>query len=145
LLFREPNPMPLKHWLWRRGLIASAEGRLPLTRGSGALARELDRAAGELEERAAAETAAAAGGGEHLAREDLEAPRLELGRDAPARVQLGHDPVQPELLAEPGEAIDHAGRGAEGHLAGEDVVVGEAGHALGLELPAVGGAGAGAP
>jgi len=54
LLFREPNPMPLKHWLWRRGLIASAECRLPLTRVSDALARELDRAAGELEERAAA-------------------------------------------------------------------------------------------
>lgn len=43
LLFREPNPMPIKHALWRQGLIASPECRLPLTRVSDALARELDR------------------------------------------------------------------------------------------------------
>jgi 4-hydroxy-tetrahydrodipicolinate synthase len=42
-LFREPNPMPIKHCLWRQGLIASAACRLPLTRVSDALARELDR------------------------------------------------------------------------------------------------------
>ena len=41
-LFAEPNPMPIKHWLWRQGLIRSAECRLPLTRVSGALARDLD-------------------------------------------------------------------------------------------------------
>jgi 4-hydroxy-tetrahydrodipicolinate synthase len=44
LLFREPNPMPIKHCLWRAGLIGSAECRLPLTRVSAGLARELDRA-----------------------------------------------------------------------------------------------------
>jgi 4-hydroxy-tetrahydrodipicolinate synthase len=33
MLFREPNPMPLKHWLWREGFIDSPECRLPLTRG----------------------------------------------------------------------------------------------------------------
>jgi len=43
LLFREPNPMPIKHCLWRQGLIASPECRLPLTRVSTALATELDR------------------------------------------------------------------------------------------------------
>jgi 4-hydroxy-tetrahydrodipicolinate synthase len=43
LLFREPNPMPIKHCLRRQGLIASPECRLPLTRVSDALARELDR------------------------------------------------------------------------------------------------------
>ena len=43
LLFREPNPMPIKHCLWRQGLIASAACRLPLTRVSDALARDLDR------------------------------------------------------------------------------------------------------
>ena len=43
LLFREPNPMPIKHCLWRQGLIASPECRLPLTRVSDALARDLDR------------------------------------------------------------------------------------------------------
>jgi len=43
LLFKEPNPVPIKHCLWRQGLIASAECRLPLTRVSDALARELDR------------------------------------------------------------------------------------------------------
>ena len=43
LLFREPNPMPIKHCLWRQGLIASPECRLPLTRVSDTLAKELDR------------------------------------------------------------------------------------------------------
>ena len=44
LLFREANPMPIKHCLWRQGLIASPECRLPLTTISAALADELDRA-----------------------------------------------------------------------------------------------------
>ena len=44
LLFREPNPMPIKHCLWRAGLISSPECRLPLTRVSPALADQLDRA-----------------------------------------------------------------------------------------------------
>ena len=43
-LLREANPMPIKHCLWRRGLIASPECRLPLTGTSRALADELDRA-----------------------------------------------------------------------------------------------------
>jgi len=43
MLFREPNPVPIKHCLWRQGLIASPECRLPLTRASDALAGELDR------------------------------------------------------------------------------------------------------
>jgi 4-hydroxy-tetrahydrodipicolinate synthase len=43
LLFKEPNPMPIKHCLWRQGMIQSPEGRLPLTRITEALARELDR------------------------------------------------------------------------------------------------------
>lgn len=43
LLFKEPNPVPIKHCLRRQGLIASAECRLPLTRVSDALARDLDR------------------------------------------------------------------------------------------------------
>lgn len=48
LLFKEPNPMPIKHCLWRRGLIGSPECRLPLTRISPALARELEHALGDL-------------------------------------------------------------------------------------------------
>jgi 4-hydroxy-tetrahydrodipicolinate synthase len=44
LLFSEANPIPIKHCLWRQGLIASAECRLPLTRISPALADALDRA-----------------------------------------------------------------------------------------------------
>ena len=44
LLFGEANPMPLKHCLWRQGLIASPECRLPLTKISDALARRLDAA-----------------------------------------------------------------------------------------------------
>jgi 4-hydroxy-tetrahydrodipicolinate synthase len=42
-LFEEANPMPLKHCLWRQGLIASPECRLPLTSISGRLRDELDR------------------------------------------------------------------------------------------------------
>ncbi len=41
-LFREANPMPIKYCLWRQGLIASPECRLPLTSISDGLARELD-------------------------------------------------------------------------------------------------------
>lgn len=36
--------MPIKHCLWRQGLIASPECRLPLTRISRKLADALDRA-----------------------------------------------------------------------------------------------------
>jgi 4-hydroxy-tetrahydrodipicolinate synthase len=43
-LFAEANPMPIKHLLWRQGLIASPECRLPLTKISDALARRLDAA-----------------------------------------------------------------------------------------------------
>lgn len=42
LLFAEANPMPIKHLLWRQGLIASPECRLPLTSISDALASRLD-------------------------------------------------------------------------------------------------------
>jgi 4-hydroxy-tetrahydrodipicolinate synthase len=41
-LFQEANPMPIKHCLWRQGLIASPECRLPLGTVSAALAAELD-------------------------------------------------------------------------------------------------------
>jgi 4-hydroxy-tetrahydrodipicolinate synthase len=42
LLFSEPSPAPIKHWLWRTGLIASAELRLPMTEASPGLAARLD-------------------------------------------------------------------------------------------------------
>jgi 4-hydroxy-tetrahydrodipicolinate synthase len=42
LLFAEANPMPIKQLLWRQGLIASPECRLPLARISDSLARRLD-------------------------------------------------------------------------------------------------------
>ena len=42
LLFAEANPMPIKHLLWRQGLIASPECRLPLTGISDSLARRLE-------------------------------------------------------------------------------------------------------
>ncbi|WP_315835195.1 4-hydroxy-tetrahydrodipicolinate synthase [Bradyrhizobium prioriisuperbiae] len=42
-LFKEANPIPLKYCLWRQGLIASPECRLPLTAVSQGLAEELDR------------------------------------------------------------------------------------------------------
>jgi 4-hydroxy-tetrahydrodipicolinate synthase len=42
LLFAEPSPAGLKHWLWREGLIASPEVRLPMTGVSDALAERID-------------------------------------------------------------------------------------------------------
>jgi 4-hydroxy-tetrahydrodipicolinate synthase len=42
LLFSEPSPAPVKHWLWRAGLIDSPELRLPMVPVSGALATRID-------------------------------------------------------------------------------------------------------
>ena len=43
LLFSEPSPAPIKHWLWRTGLIESPEVRLPMTEVSAELAERIDR------------------------------------------------------------------------------------------------------
>jgi len=51
LLFTEPSPSPIKYWLWRLGLIESAEVRLPMTEISAELASRIDA---ELERRVAA-------------------------------------------------------------------------------------------
>jgi 4-hydroxy-tetrahydrodipicolinate synthase len=42
LLFAEPSPAPIKYWLWRTGLIDSAELRLPMTEVSAEFAAGLD-------------------------------------------------------------------------------------------------------
>ena len=42
LLFSEPSPAPLKHWLWRAGLIDSPEVRLPILPISRELGQALD-------------------------------------------------------------------------------------------------------
>jgi 4-hydroxy-tetrahydrodipicolinate synthase len=42
LLFTEPSPAPIKHWLWRAGLIDSPEVRLPMTEISDGLATRID-------------------------------------------------------------------------------------------------------
>ncbi len=47
LLFAEPSPAPIKHWLWRTGLIDSPELRLPMTPVSDALAARIDRVLAE--------------------------------------------------------------------------------------------------
>lgn len=44
LLFAEPSPAPIKYWLWREGLLASPEVRLPITAVSERLARRIDAA-----------------------------------------------------------------------------------------------------
>jgi 4-hydroxy-tetrahydrodipicolinate synthase len=44
LLFAEPSPAPIKHWLWRAGLIDSPEVRLPMTPVTAALAARIDQA-----------------------------------------------------------------------------------------------------
>ena len=54
LFFAEPSPAPIKHWLWRAGLIANPEVRLPMTPVSQALARRLDQ---EIARRGRAEAA----------------------------------------------------------------------------------------
>lgn len=41
LLFAEPSPSPIKHWLWRAGLIDSPEVRLPMTPVSDGLAARI--------------------------------------------------------------------------------------------------------
>ena len=51
LLFAEPSPAPAKYWLWRSGLIESAEVRLPMVEVSAELAARLDA---EIERRAPA-------------------------------------------------------------------------------------------
>src|SRR5262249_10148047 len=43
LLFAEPSPAPIKHWLWRVGLIDCPEVRLPMTGVSDELAARIDR------------------------------------------------------------------------------------------------------
>lgn len=42
LLFAEPSPSPAKYWLWRSGLIDSAEVRLPMVEVSAELGARLD-------------------------------------------------------------------------------------------------------
>ena len=49
LLFAEPSPAPIKHWLWRAGLIDSPEVRLPMMPVSDTLAARIAR---EMERRA---------------------------------------------------------------------------------------------
>jgi 4-hydroxy-tetrahydrodipicolinate synthase len=43
LLFAEPSPAPIKHWLWRQGLIDSPEVRLPMVPVSEELATRIER------------------------------------------------------------------------------------------------------
>jgi 4-hydroxy-tetrahydrodipicolinate synthase len=43
LLFAEPSPAPIKHWLWRAGLIDSPEVRLPMVPVSEVLAARIAR------------------------------------------------------------------------------------------------------
>ena len=53
LLFSEPSPAGLKYWLWRDGLIASPDVRLPMTGVSAALAARIDAVMGDLKSRVA--------------------------------------------------------------------------------------------
>ena len=43
LLFAEPSPAPIKHWLWRAGLIDSPEVRCPIMPVSAALAARIEQ------------------------------------------------------------------------------------------------------
>lgn len=46
LLFAAPSPAPVKHWLWRLGLIDSPELRLPMTGLPPAIAAKIDQVIG---------------------------------------------------------------------------------------------------
>ena len=50
LLFAEPSPAPIKHWLWRTGLIDSPEVRLPMTMVSEELAHRIEQHINQLAE-----------------------------------------------------------------------------------------------
>jgi 4-hydroxy-tetrahydrodipicolinate synthase len=54
LLFAEPSPAPIKHWLWRLGLLPSSEVRLPMTGVSAGLAARIDAAIAARERKSAA-------------------------------------------------------------------------------------------
>jgi 4-hydroxy-tetrahydrodipicolinate synthase len=53
LLFAEPSPAPIKHWLWREGWIASPELRLPMTPVSKSLASKIEQAIASRQDAAA--------------------------------------------------------------------------------------------
>jgi 4-hydroxy-tetrahydrodipicolinate synthase len=57
LLFAEPSPAPIKHWLWRVGLIDSPQVRLPMTEVSEGLAARIDAEIATRRERASARAA----------------------------------------------------------------------------------------
>src|ERR1700730_3136208 len=81
--------------------------------------------------------------GHHLVRQELEASRLELRRNAAARIPPGHDAVEPQLFTKLAQPIDHARGGAEHHFLGEDVLIGQTGDALGQDARSIGGTRAG--
>lgn len=57
LLFAEPSPAPIKHFLWRLGLIDSPELRLPMTPVSAGLAARIDQEIAQMKAPRYAETA----------------------------------------------------------------------------------------
>src|SRR6058998_1976948 len=75
--------------------------------------------------------------------EDVQAPLLLFGRNEPAGVQLGYNPVQAQLFLQLGQTIDQTCRGTERDLGLQDLVVSEIGEPFGLGLAALGGSGAG--
>jgi 4-hydroxy-tetrahydrodipicolinate synthase len=54
LLFAEPSPAPIKHWLWRQGLLPSPEVRLPMTGVSAGLAAQIEAAIAQFARKTAA-------------------------------------------------------------------------------------------
>ncbi|MGH8431849.1 MAG: dihydrodipicolinate synthase family protein, partial [Solimonas sp.] len=54
LFFQEPSPAPIKHWLWRTGLIDSPELRLPMVPVTDGLAARIDQQIERVKLRAAA-------------------------------------------------------------------------------------------
>ena len=59
----------------------------------------------------------------HLLGHDLQGPLRLSRRKHPARIELGRDAAQVQLLAQGRQAIDQAGRAPEGHPLVQDLVV----------------------
>ncbi|WP_084112904.1 4-hydroxy-tetrahydrodipicolinate synthase family protein [Belnapia moabensis] len=82
LLFTEPSPAPIKHWLWRAGLIDSPEVRLPMVPVSANLATRIAQEVG-----ASGRGSACSGTGQWLSRprapEPAPPPGSESGQGGP--------------------------------------------------------------
>jgi MFS family permease len=82
-------------------------------------------------------------GGHHLVGEDAERPQHQLHREQPAGIQLGDHAVQPQILAQPAQALHQLGGGAEGDAPLENLRVRQLGDLIEERDVAIGRTGVG--